>query len=100
MTATSGTTRLQAAAFGVLLLATVGAFLLANQLKSQPPEIDVLRRDAYFSPNGDGRRDTATVSFSLKFDGSAAIDVVDADGVRIRRLADDKRLRRGRPASV
>jgi flagellar hook assembly protein FlgD len=99
-TATGGTTRLQAAAFGVLLLATLGAFLLANQLKSQPPEIDVLRRGAYFSPNGDGRRDTATVVFALKFDGGAAIDVVDADGVRVRRLAEDKRLRRGRPASV
>jgi flagellar hook assembly protein FlgD len=92
--------RLQAAAFGILLLATVGAFALANQLKSQPPEIDVLRRDTYFSPNGDGRRDTDTVVFALRFHGSAAIDVVDADGVRVRRLADDKRLRRGRSASV
>src|SRR4051794_39828806 len=96
MTATGGTTRLQAAAFGVLLLATVGAFLLANQLKSQPPEINVLRRDTYFSPNGDGRRDTDTVVFSVGLTEGAAIDVVDVDGVRVRRLVEHKRLHRGR----
>ncbi len=94
------TTRLQAAAFGVVLAATVGAFFLANQLKSQPGDIEVLRRSTLFSPNGDGRRDTDTIVFKVKFDAEAAIDVVDADGVRVRRLAEDKRLVRGRRTQV
>jgi hypothetical protein len=93
-------TRLAAAVFGILLLATVGAFVLANQLKSQPPEVEVIRRDTFFSPNGDGRRDTDTVIFTVALSDRAAIDVVDADGARIRRLAEHKRLRKGRRARV
>jgi hypothetical protein len=100
MPESSGTTRLAAAAFGILLLATVGAFLVANRLKAQPPEIMVLRRDTYFSPNGDGRRDTDTVLFTVKLNDTAAVDVVDADGVRVRRLAAHKRLYRGRRQHV
>lgn len=92
---TAGTSRLQTAAFGVLLVATLGAFVLANQLKSQPPEIKIVRRDILFSPNGDGRLDRNTIVYAVGFRGRAAIDVVDADGSRVRRLADHRRLRRG-----
>ena len=88
-------TRLQKAAFAVLLVATLGAFLLANQLKSQPPDIKVIRRDILFSPNGDGRLDRNSIIFAAAFNGRAAIDVVDADGSRVRRLAAHRRLRRG-----
>jgi len=92
--------RLAAGAFAVLVLATAAAFFLANQLKSQPPEIEVVRRDEFFSPNGDGRRDTEAIVFSVDLSGAAAVDIVDADGARVRRLTDRLRLRPGGQAKV
>ena len=90
-----GTSRLAAVAFGVLLLATLGAFLLANRLKASEPEIEVIRRDTSFSPNRDGRNESNTIVFRMKTSGSASVDVVDADGARLRRLRDAKRVRKG-----
>lgn len=93
MTDTGGTARLAAVAFSVLLAATIGAFLVANRLKASPPEIEVVRRDTFFSPNGDGRRDTDTIVYTVAFEDTAAVDVVDADGVAVRRITDNERLR-------
>ncbi len=96
----SGTARLAAVAFGILLAATIGAFFLSNRLKSKPPEIEVIRRDTFFSPNGDGVRDKDTVIYAVKFTDRASVDVVDADGVRVRRITEGKQLRKGRRGSV
>lgn len=98
--ASGGTARLAAVAFGVLLAATIGAFFLANRLKSKPPEIELIRRDTFFSPNGDGVRDKDTVIFTVGLTDRASVDVVDADGVRVRRITEDKALRKGRRNSV
>ena len=96
----SGTARLAAVAFSVLLAATIGAFLVANRLKSKPPVIEVIRRDTFFSPNGDGRRDKDTIVYTVDFDDRASVDVVDADGVVVRRITDRERLRANRPGRV
>jgi len=93
-------TRPAAVVFGVLVLATFSAFFLANQLKSRPSVLDGIRLDSYFSPNGDGFRDTLPISFSIDATDTTAIDVVDADGTRVRRLADGLRIRAKRPVRV
>ncbi len=95
-----GTTRLAVVAFSVLLAATIGAFLVANRLKSKPPVIEVIRRDTFFSPNGDGRRDKDTIVYTVKINDRASVDVVDADGVAVRRITDRERLRSGRRGRV
>lgn len=92
--------RLAAVAFSVLLAATVGAFLVANRLKSQPPVIEVIKRDTFFSPNGDGRRDKDTIVYTVDFDGTASVDVIDADGVPVRRITNNERLRADRRGRV
>ncbi len=93
-------TRLAAVAFGVLMAATIGAFFLANRLKSKPPEIKVIRRDTFFSPNGDGVRDKDTIVYMVSLNDRAKVDVVDADGVRVRRITDHQQLRGGRRGRV
>ena len=52
--------------FVVLVGATFAAFFVAQRLKSAPPVIDVGRIARYFSPNGDGRRDSDALSITLK----------------------------------
>lgn len=89
-----------AIAFAVLLLATAAAFLLANRLKSAPAEIDVIKRDAFFSPNGDGRRDREVIRFRIDQTDTAAVDIVDADGARVRRVEEEVQLRSGRRTRV
>ncbi len=83
------------------MLATLGAFLIASRLKAQPAELKGVQRVKYFSPNGDGRRDVEPIVFRADLDNaSAAVDVVDADGVRVRRIASGLRIRRDRPVRV
>ena len=84
MEATPGarTARLAAIAFGVLFVATFGAFFLASRLKAEPAVLAGMDRLRYFSPNGDGRRDVEPIAFRLDLDDDAAVDIVDADGAR------------------
>lgn len=82
--------------FAVLLLATGSAFLFANQLKSAPADIKVVKRNQFFSPNGDGRRDTEPIVFTIDERGSASVDIVDADGTQIRRIEEEIALRAGK----
>ena len=89
-----------AIAFAVLLVAVAGAFLLANRLKSAPAEIEVIKRDAFFSPNGDGRREREVIRFRIDQTDTAAIDIVDADGARVRRVEEEVQLRAGRRMKV
>jgi hypothetical protein len=89
----AATARAAAVAFAVLLLATFGAFLLAARLKAQPAELSDIQRARSFSPNGDGRLDVEVIRFRSDFDDRAAVDIVDADGARVRRVADRLRLR-------
>lgn len=89
-----------AIAFAVLLAATAAAFLLAGLLKSQPSEIELLKRNLFFSPNGDGERDREKLVFKLDESETVAVDIVDADGARVRRVRDELRIRPGRRTRV
>lgn len=76
------------AIFALLVLATVGAFFVAQRLKSGAPVIERVYFQPVFSPNGDGRKDSVALRFDLPRADRAEVDVVDARGEVARRLAD------------
>src|SRR5207248_2664819 len=84
------------AVFALLVLATVAAFFVTQRLKSGQPVVKRLALQRYFSPNGDGRKDRARISFFLPKGDLVTVDVVDGEGDRVRRMVDGRSLRRGR----
>ena len=84
------------AVFALLVVATVGAFFVTQRLKSGEPVVNRLALQRYVSPNGDGLKDRARISFQLPKGDRVTIDVLDSAGDRIRRLVDDRQLSRGR----
>jgi len=86
------------AAFLVLVGATFAAFFVAQRLKSSPPTIRVSGLAVLFSPNGDGRNDVNRFALTMaKPADDVAVDVVDAAGGRVRRVAQGVDLRPGVP---
>jgi FlgD Ig-like domain len=80
--------------FAVLVLATIAAFFVTQQLKGEVPV--VLRfatNPPAFSPNRDGFRDTTRVGFDLSEPATVTFDVINPDGNRVRRLLEGRRLR-------
>ena len=86
--------------FLLLVGATFSAFFVAQELKSRPPVVKVTRVTPFFSPDGDGRRDTNRISVVVKDPDEVTIAVLDADGERVRRLASNVPARRFRPVRV
>jgi N,N-dimethylformamidase beta subunit-like, C-terminal/FlgD Ig-like domain len=81
------------AVFAVMVAATLGAFVLAQQLKSDfPLVIRFATKPAHFSPNGDGYRDATTIGFDLSEPAGVSFMVVDSEGTEVRRIASDRRL--------
>ena len=81
------------AVFAVMIAATLGAFVLAQQLKSVfPLVIRFATKPAHFSPNGDGYRDTTTIGFDLSESAGVSFMVVDSEGTEVRRIVSDRRL--------
>jgi hypothetical protein len=81
------------AVFAVLVIATIGAFFLTQQLKGDfPLVIRFATQPAYFSPNGDGVRDESRVGFDLSEPAAVSFMVVDAEGAEVRRIVDERRL--------
>jgi FlgD Ig-like domain len=81
------------AVFALLVVATIAAFFVTQQLKSE--DALVLRFAAQpkqFSPNGDGKRDRTRVGFDLSRPATVSFYVMDREGEEIRRLADDLAL--------
>ncbi len=76
------------AVFAALVVATFGAFFVAQRLKNEPTVIQQFKVRPYVSPNQDGRNETTAFSFKLKQADAVRLDVVDADGDAVRRLAD------------
>ncbi len=77
--------------FALLVLATIAAFFVTQQLKSEfPLVIRFAAKPKQFSPNGDGVRDRSQVGFDLS--EPATVDLLD-HGPRGQRGAPD----RGRP---
>jgi hypothetical protein len=81
--------------FALLVAATGAAFFVTQRLKTEDPVVKRLALQRFFSPNGDGRKETAGISFQLPEGDSVTVDVVKDGGDRVRRLADDRRLRAG-----
>jgi hypothetical protein len=85
-------TRLAAVVFGTLVIATFGAFFVAQRLKNAPSIVQQFKRTPVFSPNHDGRKDRAYVSFKLKRTDDVTVSVIDHEGDEVRVLADDQRI--------
>ncbi len=78
--------------FAVLIGATFAAFFVAQELKSTPPRVQDLSATPVFSPNRDGRKERARMSFRLKRSDDVTATIVDRGGDEIRTLADNRRL--------
>ena len=81
--------------FALLVAATGGAFFVTQKLKTSDPVVKRLALQRFFSPNGDGRKERAGISFQLPKGDRVTVDVVDTGGDRVRRLASDRRLPSG-----
>jgi hypothetical protein len=93
-------TRLARVTFAALVVATFGAFFVTQRLKRTPPAVQAVRAVPLFSPNSDGRKDRARVSFTVKASDDVTVDVITTQGDRVRRLADDRPLRAYRRISL
>lgn len=81
--------------FALLVAATGAAFFVTQELKTSDPVVKRLALQRFFSPNGDGRKETAGISFQLPKGDRVTVDVVDGGGDRVRRLRGDRRLGAG-----
>jgi hypothetical protein len=79
-------TRAAAIVFATLVAATFSAFFVAQRLKAAPAVVGEFRRTPFFSPNGDGRFDRATVRFELRKEDRVGVAVVSAQGDHVREL--------------
>jgi flagellar hook assembly protein FlgD len=80
--------------FGVLVAATFAAFFVAQRLKNAPSVVQSLKIEtggpppAIISPNGDGRRERAHITFRLKKADDVTVDIINSDGDHVRTLMD------------
>lgn len=81
-------------AFALLVVATFGAFFVAQELKTTPPAVQDVRATEVFSPNRDGRKDRMYMSFFLRRTDDVTATVLNRAGDEIRVLA-ERRLRAG-----
>lgn len=84
--------------FGILVLATMAAFVHSQRLKTQPLILDKVRlgigmRGAVFTPNGDCKQDTIASRFRLTRRDVITVSIVTPDGEHVRTLHKDRPLR-------
>lgn len=79
--------------FGLLVVATVAAFFVAQRIKSSPSIIQAVKHPRVISPNGDGTLDSIGFSLRLKEPDRVTLTIVDSDGDPVRRILDDRKLR-------
>jgi flagellar hook assembly protein FlgD len=82
-------TRLARAVFVLLVGATIAAFFTAQRLKGEPAVAQVDGLVHVFSPNGDHFKDVARFVVQLRERSDVSVDVVDANGDAVRRLAEN-----------
>ncbi|HEX7299518.1 MAG TPA: N,N-dimethylformamidase beta subunit family domain-containing protein [Solirubrobacteraceae bacterium] len=87
--------RLAAGAFAALVVATFGAFFVAQRLKNSPPVLSEIGVPPFFSPNGDGRFDVARVTFRPKETDTVSVAVLDGAGDEVRELVGSRHVRAG-----
>ena len=81
------------AVFALLVVATIAAFFVTQQLKGEfPLVIRFAAMPKQFSPNGDGKRDVSQVGFDLSEPATVSFYVVDGEGSEIRRIVDNEPL--------
>jgi hypothetical protein len=85
-------TRAATAVFLALVVATFGAFFLAQRLKNEPSVVKGFHRVAIISPNGDGRKDRSPMTFFLKKADDVSVDIVDQHRTLVRSLVGDRHL--------
>jgi len=83
-------------AFGLLVVATVGAFFVTTRLKRSRPVVTRLTFSKYVSPNGDGRRDFVNIGFRTKETDDVTVSLISQGGDEVRMLVRDRKLRAGR----
>jgi hypothetical protein len=81
-------TRLARIVFGVLVLATLGAFVITQKLKSSPPLVVRPHIFSVFSPTPDARVTRAPISFWIYNGDDISVSIVDDEGRIVRRLVD------------
>jgi hypothetical protein len=85
-------TRLARLAFAVLVLATLGAFVVTQKLKSSPPLVVRPHIFKVFSPAPDARVTRARISFWIVNGDDVSVSIVDGEGRIVRRLVDGRPL--------
>src|ERR671910_24156 len=79
--------------FALLVLATIAAFFVTQQLKSEfPLVIRFATKPPHFSPNGDRYRDGSIVGFDLSEPAEVTFSITDGEGNEVRRIVDERRL--------
>jgi len=84
--------RLARIAFAVLVLATLGAFVVTQKLKSSPPLVVRPHIFSVFSPTPDARVTRARISFWIVNGDDVSVSIVDDEGRIVRRLVDGRYL--------
>lgn len=82
----------------MLLVGAVAAFSYTEKLKLTRSPVGVARFDRWISPECECPQASARLSFLLRKPQRIDVDVVDADGGRVRTLATGERLPAGRVA--
>jgi hypothetical protein len=82
--------------FGVLVLATSAAFLVAQRLKRSTPIIERVYYRRYISPTCGCDKNRVRIYFTLRDTGRVTATLVNSAGDDVRTLVDDRRLHRGR----
>jgi hypothetical protein len=89
-------TRLAQVLFVVLVLATGGAFLLAQRLKQERKAVEANTLTRVFSPNGDGANDRARFSIRLRRADDVDVAVLDRrTGQQVRQLINGRHVAAG-----
>jgi FlgD Ig-like domain len=79
--------------FALLVLATIAAFFVTQQLKSEfPLVLRFATKPLQFSPNGDDFRDSSVVGFDLSEPAEVTFSITDSEGGEVRRIVDERRL--------
>ena len=87
--------RLAAGVFAALVIATFGAFFVAQRLKNAPPVLGQIGVRGVFSPNGDGRFDVTRLTFRVKETDDVSVSVLNADGDEVRELLGGRHVTKG-----
>ena len=82
--------------FGLLVLATAAAFVVAQRLKRSTPIVEAVYYNRYISPTCRCPKDRVKIYFSLRDGGRVTATVVNSAGDDVHTLVDDRRLHRGR----